>query len=70
MPVSTSAIVRIADSSRTSRDVCFVPGRDSCSAANSKDFGRLCGAFNAAIDFASKHPEIDRLGQKRFCAIL
>ncbi len=60
-----SALERIADSSRTSRYVRFVPQTDSSTAANSGSFDRLCGAFNAAIDLTAQRPKVDRLGQKR-----
>ena len=31
---------------------------------------QLCGAFNPGFDFAAERPEIDRLGQKSFGAVL
>jgi hypothetical protein len=36
------------------RHVGFVPTRDSCIAANSGDFDRLCGAFDAQFDFTAQ----------------
>src|SRR5258708_1885456 len=49
-----SALLRIADSSRTSCEVRKVPTRDSCIAANSGDCDRLYGAVDAQFEFTAQ----------------
>ena len=44
--------------------VCFVPKADI------RPNGRLGGTLNSQVDLAAKRPEIDRLGEKRFSAVL
>jgi hypothetical protein len=33
-------------------------------------FDASCGSFNPRVDFAAKHPKIDRFGEKRFGATI
>jgi methyl-accepting chemotaxis protein len=49
-----SAMALITDIAQCGRHVRKVPTRDSCIAANSGDFDRLCDAFDAQFDFAAQ----------------
>jgi hypothetical protein len=60
-----SALPPKADMCGATRDVRFVPKADM-----DQTSGRLSGALDPQVDLAAKRAEIDRLGEKRFSAVL
>ena len=76
--VLTSEVVRYILELRQARPVmsALPPKADMCGATRHVRFVRIAdirpsrSAFNPRIDFTAQNPEIDRLGEKRFSAIL